>query len=278
MKRKLRYPLIVSDFDGTLLKTDDTLADETKRIVGEYIANGGIFVISSGRMTPSILKHARALGLEGLLAAYNGADIVDIRTGNHLLRGYLPFVDALEICREMERLRLHFHVYDGENFYSNHDGEMFSFYEQICQVKGTLVKHQPLSEFVLQNKMNVVKVVAVMSKEERENVYVRLNVAFGNRFDVVRSAKFLVEVCDKRYTKGTALAFIAQAYGIPLEKTLAVGDNQNDLPMLHAAGLGIAVANAEDTLKGQVPVFAYTNDENAVGKIIEEYGYWREEV
>ena len=52
---------------------------------------------------------------------------------------------------------------------------------------------------------------------------------------------------------------------------IAVGDGLNDLPMLEAAGLGLAVENAESALKEVVRVFPYTNDENAVARIIEQY-------
>ena len=59
-----------------------------------------------------------------------------------------------------------------------------------------------------------------------------------------------------------------------MEKTIAVGDNLNDLPMIERAGLGIAVANAEAELKARADVaFAFTNDENAIGEIIREYGF-----
>lgn len=74
----LRYKLIASDFDGTLRRSDGTVSEETKRVVNEFISRGGIFAICTGRMTLSILPHARALGLKGLLVAYQGGVIRDI--------------------------------------------------------------------------------------------------------------------------------------------------------------------------------------------------------
>ena len=70
---------------------------------------------------------------------------------------------------------------------------------------------------------------------------------------------------------------LADYYHVPIEKTIAVGDSLNDLPMLTAAGLGLAVKNADAALKEQVRTFPYTNDENAVGRIIAEYGFLGED-
>ena len=86
-----------------------------------------------------------------------------------------------------------------------------------------------------------------------------------------------MEVTSKQYSKGTAVRFLADYYHVPIEKTIAVGDSLNDLPMLTAAGLGLAVKNADAALKEQVRTFPYTNDEYAVGRIIAEYGFLGED-
>jgi len=77
--------------------------------------------------------------------------------------------------------------------------------------------------------------------------------------------------------KHAAIGYDGKTYGIPVENTISVGDCYNDLPLLSAAGRGIAVKNADEELKKVFGAFAYSNDENAIGKIIEEYGFYREE-
>ena len=66
---------------------------------------------------------------------------------------------------------------------------------------------------------------------------------------------------------------MADYYHVPVERTVAVGDSLNDLPMLEAAGLGLAVRNADEMLKDKAISFEYSNDENAIGRIIERYGF-----
>ena len=65
---------------------------------------------------------------------------------------------------------------------------------------------------------------------------------------------------------------IASYYGVSSQNTIAVGDSLNDLPMIQHAGLGIAVKNADDTLKSNAKLVCdFSNNENAIGEIIRRY-------
>ena len=159
----------------------------------------------------------------------------------------------------------------------NKADEALEAYEKVCNVKGEVVTSEPLSEFVLRKKPKIRKVLAMVTAEQKQAVYQKAKEELGDEFYVTYSAAFLVEVTSKQYSKGTAVRFLADYYHVPIEKTIAVGDSLNDLPMLTAAGLGLAVKNADAALKEQVRTFPYTNDENAVGRIIAEYGFLGED-
>jgi len=95
--------------------------------------------------------------------------------------------------------------------------------------------------------------------------------------EVTKSAEYLVEVVNKKYSKGTAVEFLAKHYGIPLEKTIAVGDQWNDLPMIEKAGLGVAVQNADKRLKEKAKYICQnTNEQGAVRETIEKFGFSKE--
>lgn len=271
--RELNYPLILSDFDGTLVKEDGTIDLVTKSAITEYIQNGGTFGICTGRLLPGILPRAKELGLKGLLASFQGAVITEIETGNVLLEGYLSTDEAVEICKVLESMDLHIHVYEFDKFYCNKDDWALKEYERIVGVKGIVYTEKPLSERIKEKNMKIVKVLTMVAPEDKMRVYEQANKLLGDKYYVTYSAAFLVEVTQKKYSKATALEFMANYYGVPMEKTIAVGDALNDLPMIQRAGLGFAVENADEQLKKIVRVFPSTNEENAIGKIIEEYGY-----
>ena len=271
--RKIKYPLIISDFDGTLLRSDGTISETTKKKIDEYIAAGGTFGICTGRMFTSILPRARELGLKGLVASYQGSVITDIESGALLVDGYIPAEAAAEICKVFEKLDLHIHVYTLNEFYVNRRDEALEVYEKICNVKGNVIEKEPLSAFVFRNALKIRKVLAIVRIEDKKRIFKMVSDELGEKFYVTYSTANLVEVTGRTYSKGTAVKFMAEYYGVPIERTVAAGDSLNDLPMLQAAGLGLAVKNADEALKDKVQSFPFSNDEDAIGNIIESYGF-----
>jgi hydroxymethylpyrimidine pyrophosphatase-like HAD family hydrolase len=70
----------------------------------------------------------------------------------------------------------------------------------------------------------------------------------GAQAYVTRSQPEFVEVLNPSVNKGEALRFVAQGLGASMERTLAVGDSYNDLPLLQAAAVGVAMGSAPDEL------------------------------
>lgn len=272
--RKIKYPLIVSDFDGTLVNDDGTIAESNKTAINEYIASGGTFAISTGRMPAGILPRARELGLKGILCCCQGANIMDIESGEMLLEGRISPETTYAICKKMEELNLHIHVYDSWEFYCNMDDEPLKLYEKAVRTKATLVLDKPISEFVKENKLGAYKVLAMVEPKDNARVLAALAAENFEGCDTTKSAAFLVEVINNQYSKGTAVTYLAERYGIDLQNVIAIGDQTNDQPMIEKAGLGIAVKNADEGLKSLADcVFDYTNEEGAVGEIIKRYAY-----
>ena len=275
--RKLSYPLIVSDFDGTLLRTDETVAEETYAAIEEYKNSGGQFALCTGRMLVSILPIARRMGLTGLVACFQGSVVADIESGELVVDGYMPNAGAAEICRTLEEMRAHVHVYDTYCYYANAQNEYLAHYERIVGVKAIIKADEPLSTFIRNSDIRVRKLLVLVHPSDRDRIMNALQEKYGKEYYVTCSAAFLVEVTNRNYSKATAVARIAERYGVSLKQTIAVGDSLNDLPMIEAAGLGIAVNNAEDALKSKADItLDATNDEDAIGKIIREYGFQKE--
>ena len=96
--RKINYPLIVSDFDGTLVKRDGTISEKNREAIEKYVAAGGHFAISTGRMPAGILNRARELGLQGMVCCCQGAIILDIVSGNVLSEGRISHETTMQSC------------------------------------------------------------------------------------------------------------------------------------------------------------------------------------
>lgn len=270
--KPLKYPLILSDFDGTLLRSDETVSDETIRAINEYRAAGGRFALCTGRMFASALQVAKHLGITGLLACFQGSIVADIESEELIVDAYLDNAGAAQICEFFQDQNQHFHVYDTYEYYSNLDDEWLYHYERIVGAKAIVKSDEPLSAFVEKSEIKVRKIIALVHPEQKEKLYNELQQRFGDRYYVTYSAAFMVEISSKAHSKATALEKIAQYYGLTPEQTIAVGDSMNDLPMIERAGLGVAVNNAEKALKEKADlVLERSNDEDGVADLIRNY-------
>ena len=90
------------------------------------------------------------------------------------------------------------------------------------------------------------------------------------KFDFIRSERTLYEILPKGNTKGDVMLRIADILGINHEKTVAVGDYDNDVSMLKAAGVGVAVSNAIAEAKAAADYLTVSNEEHAIAQIIED--------
>ncbi|MBQ8295676.1 MAG: HAD family hydrolase [Clostridia bacterium] len=272
--QKINYPLIVSDFDGTLVNKDGTISEKNQQAIAAYIQAGGIFAISTGRMPKGILSRAQELGLQGMVCCCQGAIIMDIESGKPILEGKISFESTLAACKKMEELGLHIHIYDFWDFYCNMDDDALKLYEYATRSKGQCVLDKSLSQFIEENKFCTYKLLAMVEEKDNAAIFDMLEKAAFEGCEVTKSGTNLVEVINKNYSKGTAVEFLANHYGIPLEKTIGIGDQWNDLPMIQKAGLGVAVNNADQRLKDQADyVCEHTNETGAIWEVIQKFGF-----
>lgn len=258
----MKYPLFLSDFDGTLVRADGTVSEANKRAIARYRAAGGVFAVCTGRGLTSILPRLKELGIDdGLVIAYQGATIADVATGNLLKDDGFSREDALKAVRLLEQNGRHVHVYTVDELYCNVDDEPLHFYEKICRVKAHIVADMPLSEYVERKGLRVVKALAMVEKQDRRPLMEWLTPRLGEGFYVTCSADFLVEVMPAGQTKAAAVDFLCRYYKIPREKCAAIGDQLNDLPMIARAGGRFAVANAEQALKDGATVVASVEED-----------------
>ena len=93
----------------------------------------------------------------------------------------------------------------------------------------------------------------------------------GDRAYLTRSNVDFVEVLDPNVNKGVALAFVAKQYGATVEETLAVGDAWNDLPLLKAAGIGVAMGSGPPELLQQADAVVADVAHDGVAEAIERF-------
>ena len=201
----MKYPLFLSDFDGTLVRSDGTISEGNKRAIAAYRKAGGTFAVCTGRMLTSILPRLKELGIEdGLVIAYQGATIADVATGALVKDDGFSREDALRVVRLLEENGRHVHIYTVNDLYANRRDEALKIYEHICGVRATIVSDMSLADFVEKNNLRVVKALAMVPPEARNALMTELQDRLGEAFVVTCSAAILVEVMPKEQTKAPA--------------------------------------------------------------------------
>ena len=120
------------------------------------------------------------------------------------------------------------------------------------------------------NPLEVYKVF-VLSFDKARLSKLRENLLERNDISITTSGQQKLEIGNLESSKGKALQFIANHFGVPIENTVAIGDNLNDLSMFDIAGMSIAMGNAEEIVKEQATYVTKNYNENGVAYGLREY-------
>lgn len=259
---------MIVDFDDTLASDDKTVSKNNLDSINAFISRGGKFVVSTGRMSTGISPHLESIGYKGLVSMYNGGEIKDYNTGEVIFQKQIPYnlvIKFADYCREKG---IYFQTYPNNSVVVERVTDNTIYYRILSHIKETVVPS--VSEYFRENKFSSSKLI-IFDKVERFTPCVEELRILIPECDFIISNDKLVEITLKGISKGSALTYLSNLYNIDREETIAVGDGGNDLPMLKAAGIPIAVENAVEELKKAAKVIAPNNNKDAIKWVIENY-------
>jgi Cof subfamily protein (haloacid dehalogenase superfamily) len=224
-------------------------------------------------MLKSIIDKAQIMGLHGEIITYQGAAIFDIDTEEIIYSMPISHDYALELIKFVEKDGYVLQAYYGHNFYIEKMNPFSAGYSSFCAVKPTIV-NMKLSDYFEKKDIDLLKIVIILDDEKAVNKYIDiLNEKFKDKFSFSKSYTNFLEVVNINASKGIAVKYLADRYGIKREEVMAFGDATNDNSMIEYAGLGVAVGNAMDELKEIADLVSDTCENDGVGKTIEKYNF-----
>jgi Cof subfamily protein (haloacid dehalogenase superfamily) len=263
----LKYRLIVTDLDDTLLTDDRTISPRSKSAVQRAAALGITVAIATGRMFPSALPYARELGLTGPMLCCQGAQIVDIETGEQISVTAMPLDLAIDVLHFAEDKGLYIQYYTTEEYFFEKTCEESEFYDRTSGVKGVAVGRK-LSDVL---DFEPIKLLIIADPVIIRTAYDEAAERWSGKLEVAISKSNYLEFTHPDANKGGAMASLAGKMGIPMEQVMAVGDALNDLSMIRQAGLGVAVSNASEQVKLAAGAVTASNELDGVALAIEKY-------
>lgn len=247
--------LVAFDLDGTLLDPNGTVRDVSGKLFRPSIFNmvarcqqAGIRVtLATGRPEDFVLARAQELGIKDPMICSHGTVILD-GNGQILSQAYLPatFEPSLRQLYEQD-LEVAVYLKQDEGplrVYLNRASEDWAFYQHLL---GEGLELDP-SSYPFDSSNRILKFV-IFSKDP--NASLHWQGWAGPELHVARTHHQLIEVTVAGYNKGTALSWVAAYLQIDPARVLAVGDQENDVPMFAVAGHSAAMGNAPDTVKAR---------------------------
>lgn len=265
------YKLIALDIDGTVLREDKSLSNGVKEAIAKAAAKGIKVVITTGRPIKGISKILNQLNLrsEGDYAiGYNGGVIQKTHNEEVTSQILMP-EDSFELLYRLS-LDLNVHIQaltSKEVITPNKDISHYTVIE--AYISEIPLFYKTPEEIMEIKKFN--KIMLVDHPEVLEEAIKNLPDWIYEKFNVVKSTPYFLEILPKEVSKGEGLKMLADSLGIKQEEIIAVGDADNDLDMIKYAGLGVAMGNAFENVKEIADYITKSNEEDGVAHVINKF-------
>ena len=265
----MRYPIAFCDYDATIFDAvSGTVPEQTLRAVFDYVAAGGKFVVTTGRMYKSIVKQLAKIRLSpDYLICLQGSVGYDFVKGVEVYCEDLPCADWQALARFAEQRGWVFQAYHGVDVYTAYPNPYSDEYFAYTEIMGVVVG-RPLSSWPEAATWDMHKMIVMSPAHETPARLAALRQAFP-RLDITCSNPRYIEVVTRRSGKGNGLRAMCAYLGYSPADAVAFGDELNDVSLIEAAGLGVAVANAVPALKEAAGLVCPSCAEGGVGKVLD---------
>ena len=264
----MQVTLLALDLDGTIVSNLKEISKPVKTAIQAAMDRGVVVTIATGRIHAMAKKFARQLNINAPIISYQGGMVKDYRTGALLLTRATPGNLSRRVIKFARAKKLPMVLFTSQGIYTELPSDLMRETFARSGVEFTVVhnllcsvddQQLPLKFLFAQPQADIKRLSSLLSKE------------FGKELNVHRTLSTLVEVTPPKTSKGAALQFLAQHLTIPMAQTMAIGDEENDISILKAAGLGVAMGNASDVVKSAADVIAPPITEDGAVWAIKKY-------
>jgi len=257
------YKAVFSDFDGTLLTSQHTISPRTVAAIKRLTENGIPFVPISARSPLGILPYWKQLETNNVLVAFSGALILN----QYLEPIYSVQIDPKDIL-DINTV-LADHPLLGVNYYTNNDCHAREVENKwvIYERSVTKIEIHPFDEVATRSPH---KIQIIGEAQEIIEIEIILKEKFPY-LSICRSHANFLEVMHKSATKGSAVRFLEDYFGVQTHEVIAFGDNFNDKEMFDVAGWSVCPNNAKEEIQNMCDEVIGNNNDFSVIKYVEDY-------
>lgn len=266
----MKYKLLVLDLDGTLTNNKKEITENTRNTLIEAQEKGVKIVLASGRPIYGIVPIAEKLELKkygGYILSYNGGEIINWQTGEMMYENVLPddILPYLYQCAKDNNFAIV--TYKDKYVITEHPDDEYVLKEAILNVMDT----QKVNHFLEAIDFPVPKCLIVGEAERLAVLEKQMYESLKDKMGVYRSEPYFLELVPKGIDKAQSLSVLVQKIGYTREEMIAIGDGFNDKSMIEYAGLGVAMANAQEVVKQAADYITLSNEEDGVADVVKKF-------
>lgn len=256
---------IAFDLDDTLLRDDRTLSPFTLRTLRDASERGIAMLPASGRTFMSMRGFVQQIGCARYVISANGA-VICAPDGTVLHQVMLDVPLARAVARFARERGVYCQSYRDDAFFFDRPGRHAEEYAAASALRGVLVEN--LENFLIQP---TAKLLMIAEPARITTLMEEAQAAFGEKTALTCSKPYFLEVNPAGASKGQALRWCAKQMGIAMADCAAFGDSLNDVSMLKAAGVGVAMKNARPDVLAMGFEVCPANQEDGVARYIAEH-------
>jgi Cof subfamily protein (haloacid dehalogenase superfamily) len=245
-----QYKLLVSDIDGTLVDKKGKIAEIDRLAVKKIHENGTLISLCTGRAARGCLNVLEELGLDGFNICFDGALVCNPDQSEVIYCRALPAGYAGQICEFADSHHMALEVFTQRDYFISHISKPASIHAEILQFEPVVTDFAS----ILDNPNIIMGCIVTNSPDEEEKIKVFSSgftdsLRFSWTWHPAYPDYHFVNITAPGISKGKALEALISHLKLEKDQVMAIGDGENDIPLLSAAGLAVAMQNSPDMLK-----------------------------
>lgn len=262
--------LLAVDIDGTLINYEQPdISVKDKEAIIKAGKKGVHVVLISGRNYYSMKRFLDDLSIKDYGITINGGIVIDMQNEEKILETYLDTDIAQGLTQIFEEEKVPYAIFGGLKAYAPKKHENHPTVEYLNIEKDNMVIYDDTREFL--NTVKVNKYITMTDDKNLDRISSVIKSKYGDRVFVEYGFSGLVEIYPIGMNKGIALKNLADKLEISMDQVMAIGDAENDISMIEAAGIGVAMGNAVKNVKDHADYVSRTIEENGVAYAIEHF-------
>lgn len=268
--------LVALDLDGTTLNNDKVISERNRKAMADAAAQGVNIVVATGRPISALPPDVFEIDAIRYVLTSNGASITDLKEDRTF---YENCLSPLAVEKSVELLKQHDYVIEGfvkgkayiDKEYYEHVKRTRKCFRNVDYVLETRIPIDDVYQYLLDNKEHVENINVNFEENVDEKPAMKVKLLTLPEATITTSFRNNLEIGGATTSKAEALSRMGELLGITQDEMMAVGDSPNDIAMLMASGMPVAVGNAEDEVKAVAKYIAADNHHDGVAEAIEKF-------